>query len=98
MIVANRMTPPRYLLGPSRQSSRWEHTAKIVRPPPDTLNHVPAARPVQTRLVAGQREKAEKSVSALSQIAWMTWSGVSSCGECPVSGSSWNRAMGIAAA
>jgi hypothetical protein len=44
------------------------------------------------RLVAGQCAKAEKSVSALSQIAWMTWSGVSCCGECPVWGSSWNRA------
>ena len=62
------------------------------------LGHDPAPCGSRDRLVAGQRGKAEKSVSALSQIAWMTWSGVSSCGECPVSASNWNRAMGIAAA
>ena len=43
------------------------------------------------RLVVGQRAKAEKSVSALSQIAWMTWSGVSCCGECPV----WDDRRGV---
>ncbi|MEY9961993.1 hypothetical protein ABIA33_000014 [Streptacidiphilus sp. MAP12-16] len=48
-------------------------------------------------LVADQRA-VEKSVSALSQIASSTWSGVSSCGEWPVPVSSWNRAMGMAAA
>ena len=47
---------------------------------------------------AAQREKAEKSVSALSQIAFTTWSGVSSCALWPVPVSSWNRASGMAAA
>jgi hypothetical protein len=58
----------------------------------------PQARSLGCIQVAGQRAEAEKSVSVLSQIAWMTWAGVSSCGECPVSGSSRNRAAGIAAA
>jgi|HubBroStandDraft_6_1064221.scaffolds.fasta_scaffold133215_3 hypothetical protein len=47
---------------------------------------------------ARQRAKAEKSVSALFQMARSTWSGVSSCGEWPVAVSSWKWAIGIAAA